>query len=117
MTQKRPLEATDLYRLRLVSDAQIAPDGSRVAFVIKQMDEEKNDYVSNIYVVERDGTVSQFTSGDKDSAPRWSPDGKYLAFLSGRKEKAQVHLLSTRGGESRAVTDLKLGAGVPYWSP
>ena len=117
MTERRPLEPNDLYRLRLVSDPQIAPDGSRVAFVLKQLDEKKNDYVTNIYVVDRDGAVMQFSSGDKDSAPRWSPDGRWLAFLSGRKEKAQIHLLSTRGGESVALTDRKLGAGVPFWSP
>jgi len=117
MTQKRPIEPRDLYRLRLVSDPQISPDGSRVAFVRKQLDEEKNEYVSNIYVVDREGSVSQFTSGDKDSSPRWSPDGNYLAFLSGRKERAQLHLLSTKGGESVALTERKLGAGVPLWSP
>ncbi|HEX6510604.1 MAG TPA: hypothetical protein VF221_23490, partial [Chloroflexota bacterium] len=117
MTEKRPLEPNDLYRLRLISDAQIAPDGSRVAFVLRQMNEDKNDYISNIHVVDRDGVVRQFTSGEKDSAPRWSPDGRWLAFLSGRKEKAQIHLLSTSGGESVALTELKLGAGVPFWSP
>jgi dipeptidyl aminopeptidase/acylaminoacyl peptidase len=117
MVDKRPLEAKDLYRLRLISDAQIAPDGSRVAFVLKQLDEEKNDYVTNIYVVDHSGEVRQFTAGDKDSAPRWSPDGRWLAFLSGRKEKAQIHLLSTSGGESVPLTDRTLGAGVPVWSP
>jgi dipeptidyl aminopeptidase/acylaminoacyl peptidase len=117
MTERRPLEPNDLYRLRLLSDAQIAPDGSRVAFVLKRMDEEKNEYVSNIYVVDREGGVLQFTSGDKDSSPRWSRDGRWLAFLSGRKEKAQIYLLSTRGGESVAITDRKLGAGEPFWSP
>jgi dipeptidyl aminopeptidase/acylaminoacyl peptidase len=118
MTQPRPLEPADLYRLRLVSDPQIAPDGSRIAFVLKQMDEEKNEYVSNIHVVDREGNVTQFTSGGKDSAPRWSPDGRYLAFLSARDEgKPQIRLLSAAGGESIALTDRPLGAGVPFWSP
>jgi dipeptidyl aminopeptidase/acylaminoacyl peptidase len=118
MTESRPLEPADLYRLRLVSDPQIAPDGSRIAFVRRHMDEEKNDYVSNIFVVDREGSVAQFTSGGKDAAPRWSPDGKWLAFLSAKDDKRpQVRLLSTSGGESVALTDRRLGAGVPFWSP
>jgi dipeptidyl aminopeptidase/acylaminoacyl peptidase len=114
---KRPLEPADLYKLRLVSDPQISPDGRRVAFVLKQMSDEKNDYVSNIHIVDLEGSCRQFTVGDKDSAPRWSPDGKYLAFLSGRKDKAQLHLIPTNGGESTALTERTLGAGVPQWSP
>jgi dipeptidyl aminopeptidase/acylaminoacyl peptidase len=117
MTNTRPIEPRDLYRLRLISDTQIAPDGGRVAFVLKQMNEEKNEYISNVYVVDREGTVRQFTSGDKDSAPRWSPDGKWLAFLSGRKDRAQIYLLSTGGGESLPLTERKFGAGAPSWSP
>jgi dipeptidyl aminopeptidase/acylaminoacyl peptidase len=117
MPSHRPLDPKDLYRLRLISDAQISPDGRRVAFVLRQMSEEKNDYIGNIYVADSDGTVVQFTSGDKDSAPRWSPDGRSLAFLSGRKERAQIYVLRTDGGEARRLTDRKLGAGVPLWSP
>lgn len=118
MTSPRPLEPTDLYRLRLVSDPQIAPDGSRIAFVLRQMDEEKNEYISTIHVVDREGTVTQFTAGGKDAAPRWSPDGRYLAFLAVKDEKKpQIRLLSTSGGESIALTDRPLGAGIPFWSP
>ncbi|GAC1444606.1 MAG: S9 family peptidase [Chloroflexota bacterium] len=117
MTQKRPLQARDLYQLALISDPQISPDGSRVAYVRKSLDEEKNEYITNIYVTDRHGNVTQFTSGDKDSAPRWSPDGTWLAFLSARKEKPQIYLLSTSGGESTALTERKFGAGVPFWSP
>jgi dipeptidyl aminopeptidase/acylaminoacyl peptidase len=117
MTSKRPLEPKDLYRLRLISDAQVSQDGTRIAFVLKQMDEDKNDYVSNIYVVDRDSMVSVFTSGEKDSAPRWSPDGRRLAFLSGRKERPQLYTLRTDGGEAVAATDLSDGAGVAVWSP
>jgi dipeptidyl aminopeptidase/acylaminoacyl peptidase len=117
MTQKRPITAADIYRIRQVTDPQIAPDGRRIAFVIRQADEEKNEYVSNIFVADADGAVRQFTSGGSDSAPRWSPDGCWLAFLSGRKEKAQIYLMPADGGEGVAATDLAQGAGVPVWAP
>ncbi|MGI8824315.1 MAG: S9 family peptidase [Chloroflexota bacterium] len=117
MLERRPLEASDLYKLRLISDARISPEGTHVAFVLQQMDEKKNEYASNIYIVNMQGDVRQFTSGNKDSAPRWSPNGEFLAFLSKRGDAAQVHVLRADGGESIALTDLKHGAGVPVWSP
>src|SRR5881227_2639224 len=104
MNERRTLELHDLYRLRFISDPQISPDGTRVAFVLRRLDEEKNDYVSNISVVDLNGTVTQFTSGNSDSAPRWSPDGRYLAFLSRRSDKPQIYLMPTSGGESVALT-------------
>jgi dipeptidyl aminopeptidase/acylaminoacyl peptidase len=117
MSERTPLQASDLYRLRLISDPHVSPDGRRVAFVLKQMDEKKDDYISNVHMVDDQGKVHQFTSGDKDAAPRWSPDGQYIAFLSGRKEKSQIHLIPAYGGESFPLTELELGAGIPRWSP
>src|SRR5579875_1755552 len=116
MTEKRPLEPRDLYRMRINTDPQITSDGHRIAFVQTYLDEEKNDYVSNIFLAE-DGTVRQFTSGDKDSNPRWSPDGRQLAFVSKRGEKAQLFLMPADGGEATALTEQTLGAGEPVWSP
>ncbi len=112
----RSLNIDDLYRLALIGDAQIAPDGSRIAYVVKTLDREQNDYLSNIYLWEA-GESRQFTAGDKDSAPRWSPDGEHLAFLSKREEKTQIYVMPSRGGESVQLTDAKLGAGTPVWSP
>ena len=112
----RPIDAEDLFRLTLAGDAQISPDGSSVAYVVKTLDRDKNDYVSNIYLW-RDGESRQYTSGGKDSSPRWSPDGRWLAFLSGREEKGQIYLMRTDGGEPVQLTDQKLGARTPVWSP
>lgn len=112
----RPIDIEDIYQLTLVGDAQISPDGTRVAYVVRRLDREQNDYVSSIYLW--DGHESrQFTAGGKDSAPRWSPDGATLAFLSKRGEKAQIYLMSTAGGEARALTESPNGAGTPIWSP
>jgi dipeptidyl aminopeptidase/acylaminoacyl peptidase len=117
MPSPRPVEPGDLYRLRIISDPQISPDGRLVAFVLAQMDEESNEYRRNVYVADADGVVTQYTSGDKDTAPRWSPDGNFVAFLSARKDRPQIYLLGTGGGEARPLTDRRLGAGTPVWSP
>lgn len=117
MTEKRAVQADDVYRIRQVLDPQIAPDGGRIAFVIKQADRDKNEYVSNVYVARPDGDIRQFTSGGRDSTPRWSPDGRWLAFLSGRKDKSQIYLMPADGGEGVAATDLPNGTGTPVWSP
>jgi dipeptidyl aminopeptidase/acylaminoacyl peptidase len=116
MSQLPPVVPEDIYRLTLVGDANISPDGTKIAYVHKRLDRDKNEYLSSIYLWEN-GESRPYTAGEKDSAPRWSPDGTYLAFLSGREGKAQVFLLPARGGEPRRLTDAPLGAGTPVWSP
>lgn len=106
----------DLYRLKLVGDAQLSPDGERIAYVVKYLDRAQNDYASDIYLWDSEGS-RQYTSGGKDSAPRWSPDGRWLAFLSGRDGKSQLYLMPASGGEAVRLTDRKPGAGTPVWSP
>lgn len=113
---KRRIERDDFYRLRIVGDAQPSPDGQKVAYVVKQMDKEENAYQTNIVVWEGDA-ARRYTSGEKDTSPRWSPDGRWLAFLSDRGDKKQIYVMSTFGGEATALTTQKLGAGTPVWSP
>jgi len=116
---KRPMTASDLHRIHYVGDPQISPDGSRVLFSKKHAG-KKNKYVVNLYSVDADGGVTQWTQGDAGaSSGRWSPCGKHIAFVSGREDKkAQIFLLPSTGGEARKLTNLPEGSiGGIKWSP
>jgi len=120
----RPITETDLFRFVWVADPQIAPDGKRVAFVRVAVNKKKDGYDSAVWVVPADGSDSPraFTSGPQDASPRWSPDGKWIAFTralekDGKPQPPQLFLIPSGGGEARALTDLPKGAGAPEWSP
>jgi len=129
MTQ--PIKPEDLYLLRFISEAQISPDGSRVAYVVKTIDAESHEYRSAIWVAPTSGgEPRQFTLGQhRDEAPRWSPDGRFLAFVSDRpgvggsghekhrKGHAQIWIMPADGGEARQLTAMPHGVGTPVWSP
>src|SRR5687767_1029811 len=118
---RRPIEVEDLYSIKGVADAQISPNGTRVAYVLSAIDREADDYRTSIWTVATDGTETprRFTFGPKkDSAPRWSPDGSHLAFLSDRDGGApQLYVIPAAGGEGRKLTSLEKGAGTAVWSP
>jgi dipeptidyl aminopeptidase/acylaminoacyl peptidase len=117
---KRPITETDLYRFTWIADPEISPDGSTVAFVQVTVNEKDNKYESSLYSVPVAGGAApvRITSGTRDTTPRWSPDGQWLAFVRPNdKDTPQVFLLPMRGGEARALTDLPKGAGGPVWSP
>jgi dipeptidyl aminopeptidase/acylaminoacyl peptidase len=86
---RRSVGPDDLTKLRGVGDPQISPDGTRVAFVVTTASEERDEYLSNIWVVATDGgEPRRFTTGStRDTHPRWSPDGHWLAFVSDRGAK------------------------------
>ncbi len=120
-TARRAMEAKDLTRIRFVSDPQISPDGKQVAFVVTTLSEEKDEYLSNIWLVDvAGGEPRRFTTGPKrDTKPRWSLDGARIAFVSEREsgKKGQLYVMPVSGGEPVRLTDLKNGAGSPAWSP
>jgi dipeptidyl aminopeptidase/acylaminoacyl peptidase len=123
---RRAITLDDLTRLRSVSDPQRSPDGKWVAYTVGTTDAEKDKRDSDIWMVSWDGTQQvqlTFTTDSSESSPRWSPDGRYLAFLASRgteeekKKGAQVWLLDRLGGEARKLTDLKGGVSDYSWSP
>jgi dipeptidyl aminopeptidase/acylaminoacyl peptidase len=111
----------DLYELTWVSDPRLSPDGLTVAVVVWRVDREANDYASAIWLVPTDGSAPtrRFTSGEKqDLAPRWSPDGSRLAFVSNRERKAKhLYVIPASGGEARRLTELDEDVTEPVWSP
>ncbi|MCW4050468.1 MAG: hypothetical protein NWE89_12115, partial [Candidatus Bathyarchaeota archaeon] len=118
----RNMEIKDLRGFIFVSDPQVSPDGSKVAFVHTSIEYKADDYVKHIWIHDREtGRNSQYTYGTgKDSNPRWSPDGSRLLFLSSGREpekKAQLYVINTMGGEAELVADLETGVSNPAWSP
>jgi len=117
-TAKHPITFDDLIRLHRLSGAAISRDGKSVAYTVSTPDLDANRSVSNIWVVSiNGGDPTQVTQGGHDNSPAWSPDGKTLAFLSGRDGTSQVYLLSMEGGEAHKLTRLSTGADLFHWSP
>ena len=112
----------DITRIVWVSDPQISPDGARVAFVATTLSEERDEYLSNVWVADAagGGAPRRFTAGPKrDRDPRWSPDGTRLAFVSERegKKKGQLYVMPADGGEPTRLSDERHGVADPVWSP
>jgi dipeptidyl aminopeptidase/acylaminoacyl peptidase len=115
----RPLTFDDFISVKRVSDPQISPKGDLIAFVVTEMNKEQNTSNSDIWIIPAGGGEPwRLTSSpEADSNPRWSPDGKKIAFISARKGTPQVWMIDPKGGEASQLTTITTGAGGVIWSP
>jgi dipeptidyl aminopeptidase/acylaminoacyl peptidase len=116
--EKRAITFKDLISLHRVSEPQISPDGKWIAYGVATPDLEANHSVHDIWVVSAaGGEARQLTRGGSDTRARWSPDGKKLAFISGRSGTPQIYWIALEGGEATRLTSLSTGADNELWSP
>jgi dipeptidyl aminopeptidase/acylaminoacyl peptidase len=123
----RAVRLDDLDRLREVRDPQLSPEGNWIAYTVSSVDLAKDRDNVDVWMSSWDGRehIQLTSTPDRESRPRWSPDGKYLTFLSGRtqgeegekKSGAQLWLLNRQGGEAVRITELKGGVSDYEWSP
>ncbi|MFI5127497.1 MAG: S9 family peptidase [Candidatus Acidiferrales bacterium] len=110
-----PEQALNLHR---ISDLRFSPDGARLAFTVSEPPKAANNS-QHIWIMDvATRQVRQYTFSEKtDNSPRWSPDGKFLAFLSNRDEDRQIYLMPSNGGDAYAITEGKRNVGSFEWSP
>ena len=119
----RPLTVADVDNLRTVADPAVDPSGQWVAYDVASVDVKADKSFKHIWMTSWDGSRTvQLTNREKESesTPRWSPDGRYLAFVSSRTDKRdndQLWLLDRRGGEARQLTKVDGGVVDYAWSP
>ena len=108
-------------RFKSINSVTLSPGGKYVAYVVRTpvMEGEKSEYLQQIWVAATDGEMEvEYTKAEKSSfAPAFSPDGKFLAFLSGRSGKNQLWVMRLLGGEAEQVTDFEKGVGRFQWAP
>ena len=119
--QARALRSGDIYRLRDVGAGRISPDGQWIGYTVTTTDSATDKSDSDVWMVHWDGTrtIRMAGSPEGESNPRWSPDNRYLSFVSGRYESkgGQIWLLDRAGGEAVRLTELKGGVSEYEWSP
>jgi len=120
MSETRTMQKEDLFELRFLNSGALSPAGERVAYCVNKIDATDDKEYSTMFLLDiARGVTRQMTNGRAmDRGPRWSPDGRSLAFISDRAGLAQLYVLPVDGGEARELTQFKrrIGDGIA-WSP
>jgi dipeptidyl aminopeptidase/acylaminoacyl peptidase len=123
VAEPRPMTLIDVINVPLVTDPQISPDGKQLLFVRSDPDWKADRRITRIWKINSDGSgAMQMTSGaDGENTPRWSPDGKTIAFIAKRGTEpeavAQIFLISNAGGEAQPLTTHANAVMNITWSP
>src|SRR6266446_3062637 len=117
--QKRAITVDDYLALKSVGNPQLSPDGKWVAYTVTEPSLKDNRGITRVWLGDvASGSVRQLTAGPgSDRQPRWSRDGRTLAFVSTRGNGAQLWVLPVAGGEARRLTSLADGVFDPLWLP
>lgn len=120
----QPLQPSGIFKLTSILDCKVSPEGEWIAYVVSKVDSIKDKSISHIWMCDWKGKANlQMTNGEEgDEAPDWSPDGKYLSFISSRNvddkdDKSTLWVLDRRGGEGQKLLEVK-GSLLDYaWRP
>ena len=125
--KKKPITVDDLWKLERPAQPTLSPDGAQVCVSVTRYDMEENKSLASLWLLSAFGGEPRplTSSGEKDGEPRWSPDGRWIAFVAKRPavgaqkadEESQVYLIAPDGGEARRLTDIPTGAFGIKWFP
>ncbi|TKJ28165.1 peptidase S9 family protein [bacterium (candidate division B38) B3_B38] len=117
--EKRPVTIEDIFTLKGIREVELSPDGSSILYVVSVADFKENTYNTDIWKIPSSGgePIQMTTNAKRDYHPRWSPDGRMVAFLSNRDGRTQIWLISSFAGEAYRLTDSKTGVSTFVWSP
>ena len=123
-TSRRPIDIDDLWSLKRLATGAVSPDGAWTCCTVTSHDMQKNEASTQLWLLSNDGkTQRQLTRGKRDGDPQWSPDGRWIAFISKRgegkdaDEAGQLYLIAADGGEARRVSQLATGVSALRWFP
>lgn len=117
--EKRAFTIKDLYRIQSIADVHVSPDGRSLVYSISTPNLGKGKKVGHVWMMEADGAnARQITYSDKgESSPNFSPDGKWISFISSREGSSNLYLMPVSGGEAHRLSKISTGVADPLWSP